>query len=150
LRSKYGLLLNVRAATLEDLQNVLNLLEAAKLPTVGVKDHIQNFILEIEHNRLLGCAGLEIHGQTGLLRSVAINPSRRSNGVGSRLVKSILEHSKTQQLSSIFLLTETAENYFPRFGFKQVSRAKIPASLSGSQELRGACPDSAVVMMLEL
>jgi amino-acid N-acetyltransferase len=139
-----------RNATTNDLEMVLELLETSKLPTAGVKDHIQNFILGFQNNTLLGCAGLEIHGQTGLLRSVAVSTSKRKNGIGSRLVKSILEHSKTQQLSSIFLLTETAENFFPRFGFKQVSRAEIPASLQASEELRGACPDTALVMMLEL
>jgi amino-acid N-acetyltransferase len=140
----------MRSATLEDLQDVLKLLETSKLPTAGVKNHIHNFMLEFQKNTLLGCAGLEIYEQAGLLRSVAVSASKRSNGVGSRLVKSILEHAKNQQISNIFLLTETAENYFPRFGFKQVSRAEIPASLQASKELRGACPDSAVVMMLEL
>ncbi len=140
----------MRSATLEDLQSVLNLLEAAKLPTAGVKDHLQNFMLEFSDQTLIACAGLEVHGQAGLLRSVAVNPSERNNGIGSRLVKSILEHAKTQQLSSLFLMTETATAYFPRFGFKQITRAEIPASLNASEELCGACPDSAVVMMLEL
>jgi amino-acid N-acetyltransferase len=140
----------MRPATPEDLKDVLDLLETAKLPTAGVKDHIHNFMLEFGNNTLLGCAGLEIYQQVGLLRSVAVNPIKHSNGVGSKLVKSILEHAKAQQLSNIFLLTETAENYFPRFGFNPVSRAEIPENLQASEELRGACPDSAVVMMLEL
>lgn len=140
----------MRSATLEDLEDVLNLLETAKLPTAGVKDHIQNFRLEFSDQILIACAGLEIYPQTGLLRSVAVNAAERSHGIGSRLVKSILEHARTQQLSSIVLLTETAQNYFPRFGFKHITRAEIPESLQASQELRGACPDTAVVMMLEL
>jgi amino-acid N-acetyltransferase len=139
-----------RNSTTSDLELVLELLEAAKLPTAGVKDHIQNFRLEYHNNTLLGCAGLEIHGQTGLLRSVVVNAAERNNGIGSRLVNAILEHARTQRLSSIFLLTESAEHYFPRFGFKQVSRAEIPESLQASEELRGACPEGAVVMMLEL
>jgi amino-acid N-acetyltransferase len=144
------LLLTMRAATLEDLEDVLNLLESAKLPTAGVKDHIQNFMLEFENDALVGCAGFEIYETAGLLRSVLVNAVERSHRIGARLVKSILEHAKTQQLPSVFLLTQTAENYFPRFGFKQVSRAEIPESLQASEELRGACPDNAVVMMLEL
>jgi amino-acid N-acetyltransferase len=144
------LLLTMRPATSADLPVVLELLEIAKLPTAGVKDHFQNFMLAMENNTLLGCAGLEIHGQAGLLRSVAVNASHQSNGIGSSLVKSILEYARTRQLSSAFLLTETAQTYFPRFGFKRITRAEIPASLQASEELRGACPDSAVVMMLEL
>lgn len=138
-----------RNATTSDLETVLELLEVAKLPTAGVKENIQNFKLEFDHQTLLGCAGLEIHGQTALLRSVVVNATERNQGIGARLVRSILEHARTQRLLRIFLLTETAEHYFPRFGFKQVSRAEIPESLQASAELRGACPDSAVVMMLE-
>ena len=141
---------SLRNATTSDLEMVLELLEAVKLPTAGVKDQIQNFRLEFENQTLLACAGLEIHGQAGLLRSVAVNAAERSHRIAAGLVKSILEHARTQGLLSIFLLTESAEHYFPRFGFTQVSRAEIPASLHASEELRGACPDSAVVMMLML
>jgi amino-acid N-acetyltransferase len=33
--------------------------------------------------------------------------------------------------------------YFPRFGFRPVDRAALPAALATSAELRGACPASA-------
>ena len=137
----------MRPATLPDLPVLLELLESSKLPIAGVKDHFQNFLLEFEDRTLLGCAGLEIYGDAGLLRSVAV--SKRSNGLGSRLVNAILENARNQQLSSVSLLTETAADYFPRFGFKQVTRESLPESLSASEELCGACPDTAVVMMLE-
>ena len=140
----------MQTARPEDLPAVLALLETSKLPTIGVKDHLQNFLLEVENEILLGCAGLEIYGNAGLLRSVAVNLNKRSNGIGSRLVKTIIENAKTQQFSSISLFTETAQNYFPRFGFKQITRDSLPISLNASEELRGACPDTAVVMMLEL
>ncbi len=139
----------MRAATLEDLPAVLELLEVSKLPTIGVKDHLQNFMLELENQTLLACAGLEIYGDAGLLRSVVVNSSKRSSGIGSRLVNAMLENAKNQQLSSISLLTETAQDYFPKFGFKRVTRAALPKSLHTSLELRGVCPDTAVVMMLE-
>lgn len=138
----------MRAATLEDLTTVFKLLETAKLPTAGVEDHLQNFVLEFENDVLLGCAGLEIHGQAGLLRSVVVTATERNQGIGSRLVQSILAHAREKRLSSVFLLTESATTYFPRFGFKQVSRAEIPASLHASKELRGACPATVLVMML--
>ena len=140
----------LRNATPKDLASILELLEASKLPTAGVKDHFQNFLLEFEHDTLLACAGLEIYGDAGLLRSVVVNSRRRSKGIGSRLVNAILENAKKHQLSSISLLTQTAQDYFPRFGFKRVTRENLPETLNASKELRGACPDTAVVMMLEL
>ena len=141
---------NLQNAMPKDLAAIFELLEASKLPTAGDKDHMQNFVLELENNTLLGCAGLEIYGDAGLLRSVAVNLNQRSNGIGSRLVKNILENAKNHQLSSISLLTETAEDYFRRFGFQYVTRAEIPESLNASLELCGVCPDTAMVMMLEL
>jgi amino-acid N-acetyltransferase len=139
----------MQAATPEDLPAILELLESLKLPTAGVKDHFQNFVLEFENDRLLACAGLEIYSDAGLLRSVAVNLEKRSKGIGSKLVNALLENAKKHQLSSISLLTETAQDYFPRFGFKRVTRENLPKSLNASEELRGACPDTAVVMMLE-
>jgi amino-acid N-acetyltransferase len=149
-RGKNGLLLSMQAATPEDLPAILELLESLKLPRAGVKDHFQNFVLEFENDRLLACAGFEIYGDAGLLRSVAVNLEKRSKGIGSKLVNALLENAKSHQLSSISLLTETAQDYFPQFGFKRVTRENLPKSLNASKELRGACPDTAVVMMLEL
>jgi amino-acid N-acetyltransferase len=140
----------VRPTIAADLPVVLEFLKTFKLPTAGVNDQFQNFMLEFENDTLLGCAGLEVYGNAGLLRSVAVNSRRRSNGIGSRLVNVILENAKKQKLSSLTLLTETATDYFPKFGFKRVARAEIPESLHASEELRGSCPDTAVVMKLEL
>ena len=48
----------------------------------------------------------------------------------------------------LVLLTSTADAWFPRFGFERISRDAAPASLHASEEFRGACPASAVVMRL--
>ena len=136
----------MRAATPEDLNAVLALLEASGLPTDGVQDHLAHFTLEFDRDRLVGCAGLEVHDRAGLLRSVAVAVDHRSAGLGSRLTDAILEMARTQRLSSLSLLTETAESYFLRFGFERVPRAQLPRNLQASAEFRGACPDSATAM----
>jgi amino-acid N-acetyltransferase len=140
----------MRQATATDLPDVLELLEANELPTAGVEDHLEHFLLEFANEKLIGCAGLEIHGEAGLLRSVTIARSDRSKGLGSKLVQTILEHAREQKLSSLSLLTTTAQHYFPRFGFQITTRASLPESLNASAEFRGACPDSAIAMTLNL
>jgi amino-acid N-acetyltransferase len=140
----------MRSATATDVPAVLKLLEDDKLPTAGVKDHLEHFQLEFANENLIGCAGLEIHGDAGLLRSVAIASSHRSQGLGSKLVQTILEHARQQKLSSLSLLTETAHGYFPRFGFQITPRELLPESLQASAEFHGACPDSAIAMTLKL
>ena len=140
----------MRAATANDLPAVLELLEANRLPTAGVQDHLEQFQLEFVADDLVGCAGLEVHGHAGLLRSVAVADSHRSQGLGSKLVQIILEQARKQKLSSLNLLTTTAQDYFPRFGFQITPRENLPESLHASAEFRGACPDSAIAMTVNL
>jgi amino-acid N-acetyltransferase len=46
----------------------------------------------------------------------------------------------------IYLLTTTAEHFFPRFGFARIPRADVAPTVRASEEFRGACPDSAIAM----
>ena len=58
--------------------------------------------------------------------------------------------ARERGVSAIFLLTTTAEDFFPRFGFERVSRAAVPESVRASVEFQSACPASAVVMALPI
>jgi amino-acid N-acetyltransferase len=144
------LLMTFATATPLDTEQVLALLETNHLPKAGVQDHIQHFVLVLDQGNIVGCAGLEVYQKAGLLRSVAVDKHFRSQGLGTRLVESILDLAEHKQLSSVSLLTTTAQNYFPKFGFAEVTRVQLPKSLHASKELQGACPDTAIVMMLEL
>lgn len=74
----------MRRARPEDLPAVLELLEQAALPLRGVEQHLGHFLLEFDGETLTGCAGLEVYGDAGLLRSVAVRPEYRSRGVAVR------------------------------------------------------------------
>lgn len=141
-------------ATTPDLPDMLDLLQAAKLPTQGIEENLINFVLAMEMDEngemLVGCAGLEIHGSAGLLRSVAIDEKYRSEGIGAKLIEGIIELAQHKDLTSVSLLTETAQDYFPKFGFISVPRSELPVSLWESAEFKGACPDTAVAMTLKL
>lgn len=135
-----------RGASWEDLPAVLELLEDARLPLAGVSEHIGNFVLALD-GAVVGCAGLEVYGEAGLLRSVAVDLNYRSLGVGAGLTQKVLELAAARGLSSVSLLTNTAPGYFSRFGLARVERSELPAALAESAEFQGACPDSAVAMM---
>jgi amino-acid N-acetyltransferase len=51
---------------------------------------------------------------------------------------------------AIFMLTPDADGFFAARGFSVVPRAAAPGALLTSQELQGACPDSATLMRLEV
>ncbi|GIW25126.1 arsenic resistance N-acetyltransferase ArsN2 [Meiothermus sp.] len=137
-------------ATSDDLAEIRALLEASYLPTAGLEAHILNFVLAMEGQQVVGCAGLEVHQDSGLLRSVVVAPAYRAQGLGTKLTEGMIELAQQKNLTSLSLLTETAQDYFARFGFVQVSRTELPAALNASEELQGACPDTATAMMLKL
>lgn len=46
----------------------------------------------------------------------------------------------------MYLLTTTAERYFPSLGFRVTPRDAVPDEIRATGEFKGACPASATVM----
>lgn len=138
--------MKIREATSRDLDAVESLLATSKLPLDGVKENFSNFVVAENKGEIAGAIGLERFGSVALLRSAVVSPDYRGSGVGRRLVERLLERAETEGIEELFLLTTTAEKYFPRFGFARTTRSAVPAAVKASAEFQGACPDSAVVM----
>jgi len=139
-----------RQAVTDDWPAVEGLLAASRLPLEGARQHLDSFIVAEQHDRLLGCIGLEQYGDAGLLRSCAVAQTHRGTGIGALLTRALIDGARRAGVRQLVLLTTTAENYFARFGFVQISRDAIPAALQDSAEFRGACPASATAMQLVL
>ncbi len=140
----------IRPATPEDWGAVEQLLRARQLPLAGARAHLQHFLVAVEGETAVGCIGLERYGDTGLLRSLAVAETHAGRGTGRALVSGLLDLAGRLGLRDVWLLTTTAADYFPRFGFEVVAREALPSSLGASEELRGACPASATAMGLAL
>ncbi|GMA16122.1 GNAT family N-acetyltransferase [Deinococcus metallilatus] len=139
-----------RNANPADVRGIEGLLASLGLPVAGVAEHLEGVRVAEQDNNLLGVAGLERHGQVGLLRSLAVVPSARGQGVAARLVSEVLDQARRLELEEVYLLTTTARTYFPRFGFTTASRASAPPALLASREFQDACPQSATLMRLPL
>lgn len=140
----------LREARATDWEAVAHLLTDAGLPLDGAADHLAHFVLAFADGRLVGCAGMEVYGEHGLLRSVAVARSERGQGLGTALVGRVLDRARHDGIREVVLLTETAPGYFPRFGFEPITRADAPAAVKASVEFTGACCASAAVMRLRL
>ena len=136
----------MRSARTDDLPELETLLATNQLPPEGVDEHIGDFLVAEDNGRIEGAIGLERYGRFGLLRSAVVAPRVRGSGVGTQLVTELLARAKVSGVEELYLLTTSAENYFPRFGFERAARADVPATVKQSVEFRGACPDSAIVM----
>ena len=137
----------LRRAEPADLPAVERLLTDAGLPLAGVADALPTFVVAEAEGKLVGVAGLERCCDNALLRSVAVDPSWRSRGQGRALVERALADADSARVQALYLLTTTAERYFPSFGFREIARDAVPADVRETAEFRGACPASATVMM---
>jgi len=140
----------VRPARQDDFPAVKKLLENADLPLGGVREHWDHFLVAEASNQVMGAVGVEIYGSCGLLRSLVVDVRFRNRGVGQALVASLNPLIRAARVSSLFLLTTTAADYFKHLGFERIRREQLPASLNASEELRGACPASAVAMAAQV
>lgn len=138
----------IAPAAEEDVSAIKDLLTRASLPTAGVDDHWQTFLVARDGGKLIGCGGSEAYPAAALIRSIAVDPEYRGHGVGRRLVRQLLDRLASLGLREFYLLTTTAEEYFARRGFKRIDRDEIHPQLMASRELHDACPDSATCMRL--
>ncbi len=93
-----------------------------------------------------GVIGLEIHGSFGLLRSLVVDPRHRGTGCGKALVDALESYAAHHRIESIYLLTETAEQFFSRLGYRAIDRADLPEVIEATQEISALCPDTATAM----
>jgi amino-acid N-acetyltransferase len=137
---------NIRAATIDDLPRVERLLTASELPLAGVRDALQNFVVAEAGGDIVGVAGLELCCDDALLRSVAVAPEWRSRGLGRALVTRAVAEAEARGIRALYLLTTSADQYFPSFGFRKIGREDVPPEVKATEEFTKACPESATVM----
>ena len=137
-------------ATPADLPAIAAFLAANALPTEGLAEHLNSLWLARRDGRIVGSIALELYGDGALLRSAAVDASARGQSLGTRLVDLAMKSARDAGAPAVYLLTTTAENYFPRFGFERITRAEVPPDVQRSVEFQSVCPSSAVVMRRRL
>lgn len=144
--------LKIEAAKKEDYGAVEVLLRKTDLPPDEIELHMENFLVirHLDTDRgtelLIGSVGLEIYADSALLRSLAVHLDFQGTGLGSRLVNSMIEVAKGKGITRLFLLTDTAEEFFRKRGFAVVTRDKVPDDMKQSIEFTTLCTSSPSMM----
>jgi amino-acid N-acetyltransferase len=148
---------SLRPATAADFAAVLTLLTAAKLAQNEVDAQFgPQFAVATDdtNGTVIGAAGIELYGHAdasvGLFRSAVVHDDWRGLGIGAALTADRIAWAEAASLSALYLLTETAADYWPRFGFVRIARDAAPAPLMAAHEWKHGCPSSAVAMRLDL
>ena len=140
----------IDSAKQQDLPEVRSLLAHVRLPLDAIDAHVSSMLVAREDGRVVGVAALELYEDGALLRSVAVEPRMQGRRLGHELTEAALRLAAQHHVTTVFLLTTTAERFFPKFGFETIARDVVPSSVQASVEFRGACPASAIVMRKHL
>ncbi|MGE5127407.1 MAG: arsenic resistance N-acetyltransferase ArsN2 [Betaproteobacteria bacterium] len=139
--------LHAEPARPHDLPEALALLGRSQLPEQDVAERWGHyFVVREDDGRVVGVGGLEVHGEYGLLRSVAVDADYRGQGIAGALVGAALERARVLGLRAVYLLTTSARDYFVRHGFAACPREDAPPAVRESWEFRSGCPQTAVLM----
>lgn len=95
---------------------------------------------------LAGVIGVEHYGTYGLIRSLAVHVTFRSEGIGRMLVKHAEQWAKKQGMTELFLLTTTASGFFSRLGYTDSSRSDAPEAIQRTPQFSSLCPSSSQFM----
>lgn len=136
----------LRSAAGGDAGAIRSLLEHNGLPTSDLASARPEFVVACEGTGLLGAGALERFGTTALLRSVVVATERRGAGVGQRIVRELEQRARAAGVRELVLLTQTAESFFRRQGYRVVERGSIAQAVQMSEEFRSLCPASAICM----
>jgi len=137
-------------AELKDEKYIEQLLSEADLPYNDVPNHISDFLLASINDVIIGVIGIEILGKFGLLRSLAVSPSKQGKGIGKLLCERMASYASLQEIRNLYLLTTTAESFFENLGFRKVARENLAEEIKSTEEFKNICPVSAVCMVKEI
>jgi N-acetylglutamate synthase-like GNAT family acetyltransferase len=98
----------------------------------------------------VGFGGLEIHGEDALLRSLLILPPLRGRGLGAAAVVEVEREAARLGCRAVWLLTESATDFFARLGYAKCDRAVVPPKIRETQQFAALCPASADVLVKRL
>lgn len=142
--------IHIQSAQTEHRPGLESLLSANALPVTDLPVALNGFYLALDGEAVVGAAGMEQWNEVGLLRSVAVAESHRNQHIARQLTDAVLAHARQVQVREMYLITNTADRYFEKYGFQRVERSEAPAAIAQTEQFAGLCPSSAVVMKMTL
>ncbi|HQV70020.1 MAG TPA: RNA polymerase sigma factor SigZ [Thermoflexales bacterium] len=140
-------MINIEPATAADQSAITQMLQESHLIYEDLTPpYLAHFLVARVDGALAGAVGLELFGAVGLLRSLVVRASLRGRGYGQALVAALERYALGAGARELFLLTETAPDFFARLGYQKTPRAEAPAPLQATSEFAGLCPQSAICM----
>ena len=91
-----------------------------------ISENIRDFTVVYSDDRLVGCGALHFYTPTvGEVRSLAVDPSLKTHGLGRLIVDKLEQEAKDNELHAMFAFTYVP-GFFRKMGFRAVERGELP------------------------
>lgn len=145
----------IRKATQNDGEGISELVnlgerEGQLLPRTpdAIQASIDDWLVAEEGGRIIGCESLVEMGPTLYeIRSLAVAPAYRRNGIGAKLVEALILEARLRNIPMVFALTR-AVPFFEKLGFAVTVKEDFPEKVWRDCMIcpvREACDEVAVV-----
>ena len=130
---------------------IRQLLTVCGLPHEDITpQHLRHFFVTKEKGQIIAVVGMEVFGHLALLRSLAVDPRFRKQGIAGQLMEKAEESAGSFKIEEMYLLTVAAESFFLKRGYRRIERNSAPPAIQGTAEFQGLCPVSSVCMVKQL
>lgn len=125
--------------SVDDIDSVTEFLRNVDLTLSGLDS--ESTFLWIERDRagqILATTGFELSNdrQHALIRSVAVHPSARSKGAGSRLAKFALDRAADSGARNAWLFSRRSGPFWQKLGFEHADRDELAQALRDTHQVR--------------
>ncbi len=131
----------------EDQPAIDALLSRYGLPGIVPANEVETMVMRAPGG-VVGCVSLQVAGDHGFLFGLAVHPDRRGTGLGWVLGDGVLRRAVGLGLQRIYLLTNTASDFFgAKLGFSPIDLATVAPVLRTSQNFTAAAAQQGAVCM---
>lgn len=117
---------------------IAELLAAAGLQTQNPPDLAHTF-LSFNGAHAVGGVSLDVHAPQAVLRSLAVAPAHRRQGRARALCAFALAHAREAGASDVYVVSETAADFFTALGFRPLPPATVPAAVRAAAGAAAIC-----------
>ena len=128
----------IRKATVKDIKAIHKLLkiygqkgELLPRPLSELYDHMRDFTVceDQQNGAVVGCCALQFCWEDlAEIRSLAIHPDHQGKGIGTTLMNAVIHEATGFKIKRLFTLTYRPD-FFHKFGFSIIDRAKLPLKI---------------------
>lgn len=139
-----------KMASEEDVDSILILLKTNQLPISDLGQGHRMFFVAYASSKVIACVAIEDYKTDGILRSLAVDTDFQKQGIGQKLLTEAETWALNNGLKCLYLLTNTASDFFLKQNWQPIERANVPNEIAQSTEFVSICPSTAICMIKTL